>query len=964
MRFERFLTAAPVTLFKANLQPEHAQNPWEAIQADKQQGRELLNLVAIREADAFTALMAARDARAHVVINGKIVNPTKYQEFVIARAQNARTQSDAAESMPQLAASFVDLVPFKMWAHEAEQQIRDMMPERHLTAEKTMKDVAAEYLAQALEAFKNETLDYIRVRSGNLNVEYGPSDPEEFRKMVWDEPGVYVANWQMGEGKGVYLIHPLIEQAQDEGRTTAMIAPRKSHHAQYLGGPIHYETIKAAKQCGPVAVGTTNSICHLPEFEKFRTQATLLMLDEYEQTRSHNASKAVFDGTIVGRGRLTENTNNTIRSGAAQGSVLFSEAQMSEHAVNEIAKLTGKKITISRSSMPVKARKLVLHRSHEETLRAAQQLAAKGERVIINADMAHNSTKDDLSGLVDSIPAEKTLIINSKFVSDPKNAKALQNINETIEAHDLIIITPVLNTGFSITTDKIGGVFYMGSGTVLPNDFNQWLRRFRAVDTVHVSFEVSRQWHPTYAQAVLHSEAGRDLLAVTYSPAIVEHMRAEPGVEQVINQIARDNKMRENYANRVLLMAKYSGFVIERADDITLEQTDEESGRVNLHSGQLESEQRRAEAVSSSVRIGESEAKATRDKSNKTKDEEAKLENFDMRVAYRTPYITLDLLEADKNGWMRGAIRNWKAATKDRTDYMTLEDMERRRILRKLFDCMGTTPQTVTSNGSTEKSFFTKAQAEKFGEWIKAGEMKISGNTIKNRNAVRAFGKVSPGMTGHGMVKKILTEVLGMNVESPKKLEIDEELVTVYEFATSPEFDFCYSLATADVHPDEYKRGDERAVQDAQIDAEIKARGLSRPDEELQQMMDFDNSMPLSSRGEEITNSAMASLAGVVSDLGVDLASFEDTIDEMAPEIETAEKVVTGTIDWTESLAEYQRQLAAADRRDEAKRKATKKRQGKEKRKRRAKAEAKMRRAEVEKREAEDVALWKIAANG
>lgn len=947
MNFERFILNGPLTLFKANVFGEVSDNAWQAISEDKQKGRDLRTLVSISNDDAFSALYRAKKLGVQLLINGEIVNPLNFDQYRTERARNVRTMEQAAEALPVIAKHFADLVPFVIDAPVAEQHIRELMPERQIAKGKTLKDLAADYLAQAIAAFEQETRDFKQVRSNNPNVIEAPTDREELRKMIWNGKGqLFAFSWSMGEGKSEFC-NQLLDQCQKEGRIAALLAPRKSHHAQHIGGSMHYETIKKTKNAGSVAVGTTNSICQLPEFEKYRTESSFLGIDEFEQTRAHNAGEAVLDGRVESRGLITHNTNNTLLSAIHNGSALIMDAQMSEHAINDVAKLTGKKIILSRSNQPKRKRKLTLHRNHEQSLKCAQRLFSAGGRIVMFADMSHSAQKDDLSGLIPSMlsvrPGAKVLMIDREYVNKPENAEALKNINATIESHDLVIISPAINSGFSITTDQVDAVFVLASGTVLPTEFVQTLGRFRAMGEVHVSFEIVYRPRPTRPHDVLRTLAHVELLANGYSDAAVEHLFAQPGVEQVCTQIARDNKMREHYENRALIMARMEGFEMVRAEEEKLEKTNKETGRQNLHDGQLVSEDERAEQVMGCDRINKQQAKELGQKSSRTWGEEIQLENYKMRNAYRTPELDRDLIMMDKNGWMRGVIANWKLARMGRTRNLTIQQMLRRRVICKLFDCINTDMETVKPVGNKEQddavAFFTKDQAKKFADWIKTGEMKISGHSFKNRNALMdAFPDVSPRMSALGMVKKLLGLKMGLLIDDPE--------AGVYKFMTSPEFEHCYALATADVSPSVYQRSEEEFARDAAIEQGRKDiwSGMLAGGED-QQETQKQQEMPLESY-----------IKTIAEGVGVECADFESEQARAEQEKAKQEKLermasarparAAAAIDWTEAGREYSRQLEKAEAEERARReiatKARRARKVKEKYKRKEKARTRL----------------------
>lgn len=952
MKFDKFIITGPQTLFRANVNGEYSLDAWQAINEDKQMGRDLRTLVSVSSSDAFPALKRAEQFGVQLLIDGQIIDPTNYQELMIERARNARTQAEAAEALPPLAQIFADLVPYKMDAPVAEKQIRELMPERMIATDKSLQDLAAVYLHRAIDIFDQETCDLVQVRDNNPNVILAPTDRAELRKMILEEGGVFAQNWPMGTGK-TECNEKLLNECQAEERTAAMIAPRKTHHARHLGSAVHYEAIKQTKNAGPVAYCTPNSL-YLPEFEKYRTLTSLLIVDEYEQTKAHNASKAVLKSTLTDRGLITNSTNNAIKSAAHQGAVVVADAQLSEYSVNELARMTGKKVILSLSDIPQRTRKLKLHKSHQSCVNDAQALLTKGGRVVMFADMAHSGTKDDLGGLVLTMESivdnDRVLLIDKAYVQDPKNAEELKNINATVEAYDAVVISPAINSGFSITTDKVDAVFVLASGTVLPTEFVQTLGRFRAMDEIHASFEITERWLPTNPTDVLNSLAGSEIMATGYSDSAIEHLRTKPGVEQVINQIARDNQMRRNYANRALIMARCAGFKLER-----VAASENNSGGKTLNYCKHESEEDRAKAVSSSTPIDENQADKIRAKANKTPEEEIQLENFDMRVAYRTSDLSLDLVRADRNGWMRGIINNWKTATKERTDYMTLNDMQRRRIIRKLFDCIDTNINTRKPNARTaaqnlkawakeqkieatnefigslltapmglsnqedRSAFFTAKQADKFATWIMNGEMKISGHSIPNRTALKAFRlRISPKMKSANMVRKLLTEALGLGVEKQKN--------GTWKFEVTADFEMCYAMATADVDPSEYRRGDEQAAADADIDAQIKC--LSNPSKEMQQLLIFDASAQEVARDEIANEAARGFVVELLSAACLDthdLAADESMNEQEKAKKEKLERMAaarparTGqALDWSEGVREYHRQLERADIQDAA----------------------------------------------
>jgi hypothetical protein len=573
---------------------------------------------------------------------------------------------------------------------------------------------------------------------------------------------VIALGWDLGAGKSSQYIGPMHSEAAADGKLPILLSPRRSHHAAHADHPHHYENIKAdpAREASG-AMGTTNAICGHGAFAKYRQESQQVQADEFEQTLSHNVSAALKDKSLEGRGLITDTTWMLLRRAANEGVLAVSDALLSEHTVNELHRQTGKKIHYSRGHRDTTKRKMKLHRSHEQALKNAQDQAANGKRVVIFADMANSASKSDLEGLLiamQSVTTGKCQRIDRSWVEDNKNREALKDLNKVIESAQVTIISPVFSSNVSITTDQVDAVFIMCSGTVLPTEVIQTTRRFRKVDVINISFEVDERWLPTTASEVLQCEAAKERRAAIYGPDLLNDISRSPGVELVLNQIARQNRMRRNYANKVLVMSEHLGFELEH-----VKPTAKTEGNKTLSDGKNESEEQRAESVLAAEDISEMDVQRKREKGSLTWDEQYQIEAFDLRAFFKTCDLDHELIQFDKNGHGRRVIRNWMTARKGYTYNMTAEAMQKRKIIRKALDCAGINMNEI------QQTVVTSTESKAFADWVRSGEMTINKQKIQVRRAIRIFNGIRASLSSTALLQKILGEFLGLEIDAENK---------------------------------------------------------------------------------------------------------------------------------------------------------------------------------------------------
>jgi len=174
---------------------------------------------------------------------------------------------------------------------------------------------------------------------------------------------------------------------------------------------------------------------------------------------------------------------------------------------------------------------------------------------ITQAKKAHENFK--AAGLVVDI----SLLVHSENKADLREAEFLDNPNETSENYQVIIHTPVISSGVSITKefDFVGAGF---CGVLPPNELLQTVARVRTAKNIYVALMPSNDYsRPDSVQNLIDGEStkrGR-YCEQTGSLALTSFDKFR------LKQIATTNAALNNYEQNFKLLAQLKGYTLKES---------------------------------------------------------------------------------------------------------------------------------------------------------------------------------------------------------------------------------------------------------------------------------------------------------------------------------------------------------------------------------------------------------------
>ena len=296
---------------------------------------------------------------------------------------------------------------------------------------------------------------------------------------------IYIDSRPMGSGKTLFTAQ-LLKYLKTHNKTFGYTAHRQSiiaATAERLGVE-HYHDIVAGDLIQDLAA-CINSALQRKHLLNFFGQCDCIVLDEFKQIIEH-----ITQGTFSNRSEGLYLLVEIIKSVPV---AYIADADMNDRTLDVLK-------TIGRPMFHIKGdeRKPTAKIKHTTRKIAKSELirnVEKGNRGIFQCDgvpTAETAFKDAKN----SAPAGyKILLVHRKNKDEPEQSAYLKSPNEVGKQYDLIILTPVVSSGFSIELDYD---FHIGifSGVLSPTEIIQTLGRSRRSKQIILGLDVKRKQKP------------------------------------------------------------------------------------------------------------------------------------------------------------------------------------------------------------------------------------------------------------------------------------------------------------------------------------------------------------------------------------------------------------------------------------------------------------------------------------
>ncbi|MDY7048358.1 MAG: plasmid replication protein, CyRepA1 family [Microcystis panniformis WG22] len=224
-----------------------------------------------------------------------------------------------------------------------------------------------------------------------------------------------------------------------------------------------------------------------PRFNPLDWENTIIIIDECEQVFWHLVNSPTCQKNRV---KIIESFGELLRTALSTGGKIYlSDADLSMNAIGYVQSKIGYRVEtyiIENTYKPHKKRDLILFESPAALIEKAEKMASMGEKIIIHTDgQKHQSNWGSRTlelKIKKKYPTLKILRIDSESVVDPSHPAygCMGNINQILPQYDLVICSPVVETGISIDVKHFDAVFAISHGVQTVDGFCQTLERVRA----------------------------------------------------------------------------------------------------------------------------------------------------------------------------------------------------------------------------------------------------------------------------------------------------------------------------------------------------------------------------------------------------------------------------------------------------------------------------------------------------
>tara|TARA_Y100000588_G_scaffold387078_1_gene484038 strand:+ start:2381 stop:6229 length:3849 start_codon:yes stop_codon:yes gene_type:complete len=558
-----------------------------------------------------------------------------------------------------------------------------------------LRSFTAEALARP--NVQHHKVEGIRAEHGNVLL------PEHIQHLVQSLDGMVIVRAPMGSGKTEHLIRPIMQAAPK----AAYIAHRVSlvGDAAYRLNTQHYRNVLAAEMPWVTHLACcVNSITH-PKFHNgdgraWFTTVDTLCIDEASQVLRHIATGPVDQPTRV--------MDGLIEAMQSARQVLLCDADANDSLI-ELCEMARPGETIHVLEVDAANDHVrVDHSDHESVWQQALDAAVAGERVLVANDSAESAKK--LAVMIRKYrPEARVLLVHKESKADPDAERFLDRPNDEATRWDVLIYSPAISSGVSITTPHFTRHYGIFSGqTVSPSDAIQMLRRDRTARHYVLGIGISRTMRETDREALFRGLLAADEVACDFEETDDEILlRRTKSIydEMYLSCATSENHARNDFANHLLLMLVADGYQVNR---LATNDAEVEASRLNRKEGGALVRQRRLEILYSVETPDEERFAKLSRQELKSEAEQSEIDRHHIEHQLCVPEITDDDVDFyDDQGIRHVTALELLQATDEQADAydraqrrarvtLTRHRWKRptRNLLRQVFEALGVDPMT------------------------------------------------------------------------------------------------------------------------------------------------------------------------------------------------------------------------------------------------------------------------------
>lgn len=410
------------------------------------------------------------------------------------------------------------------------------------------------FSADALSRVNHLKVPGVRGEHGNTLL------PEHLACLVDSLEGFVIVRAPMGSGKTEKLIAPLMQDAPK----AAYIAHRISliGDAAYRLNTQHYQQVCAAEMPDVSHLACCVNSLTNPKFyntdgRSWFTTCDTLCIDEASQVVRHTTTGPV-DSPVRVMDALTDAMASSRRT-------ILCDADANDSVI-ELCEMANPDKPITVIEVDGTADHIRVDHSDDESVwQHALELITKGRRVLVANDSAE-SAKKLAAAVEERNPDARVLLVHKDSKANPAVEAFLDRPNAEATKYDVLIYSPAISSGVSITVPHFEHHIGIFSGnTVSPADAVQMLRRDRTARHYLVGIGHTNKQSVTDREALFRGLVAADVVACEYEETTDEILlRRHKTVfdELYLSCRVSENKARNNFANTLLLMLYADGYQV------------------------------------------------------------------------------------------------------------------------------------------------------------------------------------------------------------------------------------------------------------------------------------------------------------------------------------------------------------------------------------------------------------------
>lgn len=642
--------------------------------------------------------------------------------------------------------------------------------------------IGVEHLKQAItekkEAFRPlHTITALEKKARQLN----PLSGTEFVALAVQayrtgEKSVFALSGAMGSGKTSSKLIPLFNEMTSLGADPLYLTARRSLVSSFVDDPRHYRFEGEKSSQG--TIGVINTV--LSDFADKKTHG-LLVIDELMCLRAH---RAYHNQHITTYAKYWQALEDLIQRSQI---VVVADANLNDDIVNWLHELTGQVVDVLPDDVTQNILLNYYKSSHQLFNEAIAELQA-GKKIVLFTDERLGKAFEYKAIFERQISGINVKVIDSVFVATMEGQQFVQQINEKSMEYDLLIITPVISSGVSITNDYFSKVYLFSAGTLIAPDLLQSMRRFRKVSTVAFAFIGRRaQSMQTLPIAIVTSELNKITRIENYNTQQYHDRMNDPFVHKVAAQIAFENDLRNNHIAAVLTMAEQKGFTVV---DIETDSTKRKTGQKSVRKGKIEHKQEKNSVIKAAPHLTSKQCAQLDKKSTKTQSERLNLMARHIRLALNIKEITdFDITAYEKGiGKTIENLRLMRGFSGQISDKISTQQAARETLIPTIFSRLGIDIKSMTGAYNNEKAIDVLS-------FIKEGELSIKMQTgqVINVPAKTAyegnFGKLSEFTNSVKFMSHFLSHFGLSHEKGPKEKDANGNRNYTYRVKTTARYD-------------------------------------------------------------------------------------------------------------------------------------------------------------------------------